>query len=186
MARSALLPCRSHRPAIAGRFAVGRSITSDSSAVWAWLNFMRDCTSDREDGCLEKKTLTTTAASVTNRNQFVMVATGAVIATAQHIPVSMMLTSEIDIYVEGPDSEAISDQIDGAIGNGSMFHRTFRYYGDGVSPTTAIMPMDWKSRATTYTIPDGTVSASVQVRTMLLSASYARHAKRIVIGYGRH
>ena len=88
-----------------------------------------------------------------------MVGTGAVIATAQHIPVSMMLTSEMDIYVEGPDSEAISDQIDGAIGNGSMFHRTFRYYGDGVSPTTAIMPMDWKSRATTYTIPDGTVSA---------------------------
>ena len=118
---------------------------------------------------------------MTNRNQFVMVGTGAVIATAQHIPVSMMLTSEIDIYVEGPDSEAISDQIDGAIGNGSMFHRTFRYYGDGVSPTTAIMPMDWKSRATTYTIPDGTVSASVQVRTMLLSPSYARHAKRIVI-----
>ena len=48
---------------------------------------------------------------MTNRNQFVMVGTGAVIATAQHIPVSMMLTSEMDIYVEGPDSEAISDQI---------------------------------------------------------------------------
>jgi len=99
------------------------------------------------------------AASVTNHNQFVMVGTGAVIAVARHIPVSMMLTSEIDIYVEGPDSEAISDQIDGALGNGSMFHRSFRYYGDGVGPKTAMMPVDWKMRTTIYTIPDGTVSA---------------------------
>ena len=40
------------------------------------------------------------AASLSGHSRFVMVGTGAVIATAKHIPVVMMMTEEIDIYVE--------------------------------------------------------------------------------------
>ena len=36
-----------------------------------------------------------------------------------------------------------------------MFHRTFGYYGDGVSSRTAIMPLDWRTRAVEYATPDG-------------------------------
>lgn len=57
-----------------------------------------------------------------------MVGTGAVTATARHIPVAMMLTEEIDIYVEdAADPELISDLIDGSIGRDSQFHRRFGY-----------------------------------------------------------
>lgn len=69
-----------------------------------------------------------------------MVGTGAVIATARHIPVAMMLTEEIDIYAEGAtDITLISDLIDGSIGRDSPFHRTFGYYGDGVRRSRAIV-----------------------------------------------
>lgn len=96
------------------------------------------------------------AAVLTNHARFVVVGTGAVIITARHIPAAMMLTEEIDLYADGAaDPERISDLIDATIGHGSMFHRTFHYYGDGVSPGTAIMPADWRVRATEHNVPDG-------------------------------
>jgi hypothetical protein len=89
-----------------------------------------------------------------------MVGTGAVIATAKHIPVTMMMTEEIDIYVEDtPDPDWISNLIDASIGRYSQFHRTFGYYGDGVSERTAVMPLDWRQRATEYTTQDGLATA---------------------------
>src|SRR4051812_45783481 len=51
----------------------------------------------------------------------------AVIATASHIRVAMMLTEEIYTYAEGDDTALISDLIDGSIGCDSQFHRTFGY-----------------------------------------------------------
>ena len=37
--------------------------------------------------------------------------------------------------------------MDGAIGQASNFDQTFGYYCDGVGPETAILPVDWRSRA---------------------------------------
>jgi hypothetical protein len=100
------------------------------------------------------------AATLSNHARFVMVGTGAVIATARHIPVAMMLTEEIDIYADGVDDpDTVSDLIDGSIGRDSQFYRTFGYYGDGVSAQTAVMPLDWRKRATEYETPDGLATA---------------------------
>jgi len=100
------------------------------------------------------------AAVITDHARFVVVGTGAVIITARHIPAAMMLTAEIDLYADGVnDPEPISDLIDATIGHGSMFHRTFHYYGDGVSPGTAIMPADWRTRATEHAVADGSAVA---------------------------
>jgi hypothetical protein len=72
----------------------------------------------------------------------------------------MMLTDEIDIYAEGAtDTTLISDLIDGSIGRDSQFHRTFGYYGDGVGPSTAVVPLDWRSHAVEYVTPDGLATA---------------------------
>jgi hypothetical protein len=96
------------------------------------------------------------AAVISNHTRFVVVGTGAVIITAKHIPAEMMMTAEIDLYADGiTDPEPISDLIDATIGHGSMFHRTFHYYCDGVGPGTAIMPLDWRMRAIEYCVPDG-------------------------------
>lgn len=100
------------------------------------------------------------AAALSNHSRFVVVGTGAVIITARHIPAGMMMTSEIDIYADNvADPDPISDLIDASIGEGSQFHRTFSYYCDGVSPGTAIMPVDWRDRSTEYVTPDSLVTA---------------------------
>src|ERR1700733_4318496 len=100
------------------------------------------------------------AAALSGHTRFVMVGTGAVIATARHIPVAMMLTEEIDICVEdAADPDWISDMIDASIGRDSQLHRTFGYHGDGVSSRTATMPLDWRSRAVEYATPDGLATA---------------------------
>jgi hypothetical protein len=100
------------------------------------------------------------AAALANHARFVIVGNAAVIITARHIPASMMMTQEIDIYADGiTDPEPISDLIDASIGEGSQFHRTFSYYGDGVSPGTAIMPDDWRGRTIQYVTADGLVTA---------------------------
>lgn len=100
------------------------------------------------------------AAALSNHSRFVVVGTGAVIITARHIPASMMMTAEIDVYADGvADPEPISDLIHATIGEGSQFHRTFSYYCDGVSPGTAIMPEDWRGRAIKYVTPDGLATA---------------------------
>jgi hypothetical protein len=100
------------------------------------------------------------AASLSGHTRFVMVGAGAVITTAWHIPLTMMLTEEIDIYVEeAADPEWDSDLIDANIGRYSQFHRTFGCHGDGVSSRTAIMPTDWRTRAREYATPDGAATA---------------------------
>jgi hypothetical protein len=80
------------------------------------------------------------------------VGTGAVIAAArQPVPAAMMMTQELDLYPDGvADPEPLTDLLDGTIGQGSMFHRTFHYHADGIGPATAIMPLDWRARATEY------------------------------------
>lgn len=92
------------------------------------------------------------AAAVANHKRFVLVGTGAVIATASKpLPAAMMMTEEIDLYPEdAANPDDISDLIDASIGQDSRFHRTFGYYGHGFGATTALMPLDWRERAKVY------------------------------------
>ncbi|QCI67582.1 DUF6036 family nucleotidyltransferase [Phreatobacter stygius] len=95
------------------------------------------------------------AADVTGQRRFVLIGSGAVIARSQNLPGNMMATPEIDIYAaDAEDVEAMSEQIDGSIGQNSAFHNEYGYYGDGVSPETAKMPRDWQDRAIEYHGPD--------------------------------
>ncbi len=56
----------------------------------------------------------------------------------------MLQSLEADIYpLHDP---AAADLIDGALGDGSQFHRTFGYYAHGVGPETARAPAGWQDR----------------------------------------
>ena len=56
-----------------------------------------------------------------------------------------MLTSmEADVYPLEDPARAI--KVDGAIGDGSSFHRQFGYYAHGVGPETAKLPQARKGR----------------------------------------
>lgn len=55
-----------------------------------------------------------------------------------------MVSMEADIFpLRAPE---LADSIDGAIGEGSQFHREFGYYAQGVGPSTAMLPSDWMQR----------------------------------------
>ena len=95
------------------------------------------------------------AAGVSGRSSFVIIGTGAVIAQLKTVPLDLMQTREIDLYVrDAPDADDVSTLIDGTIGEGSPFDETFGYYAHGVGERTACLPDDWEARAIRYEIPD--------------------------------
>jgi len=53
---------------------------------------------------------------------------------------------EADIAFFDDPADAKADQVDGAIGELSMFHETFGYYAQGVSVSTAVLPEGWQDR----------------------------------------
>ena len=112
------------------------------------------------------------ATGVTGRDTFVIVGTGAVIAQLKTVPLDLMETREIDISVpDVPDGDAISDLIDGSIGEGSPFDEAFGYDAHGVGPFTACLPDDWATRAVRYALPNspGVVCLCPEVNDIALS-----------------
>ena len=51
---------------------------------------------------------------------------------------------EVDLYPKNDPARA--DEVDGAIGDQSIFEATFGYYGHGVGPETASPPSGWQTR----------------------------------------
>lgn len=95
------------------------------------------------------------AAAISQHDRFVMIGSGSAIATQPHLPLAMMLTSEIDIYPDGVEDPAdLSELIATAIGHDGQFHRTFPYYVDGVGPETATLAEGWRDRLRPCTSPD--------------------------------
>ncbi len=55
------------------------------------------------------------------------------------------------LYPQGvPDAENIAALIDGTLGEGSPFDKTFGYDAQGVGARTACLPDDWKERPITF------------------------------------
>lgn len=93
-------------------------------------------------------------AGVTGEARLVLIGSATVLLRARNIPLAMLNTNEIDVYPpDAADCEYFVDLVSGALGRGSQFDRTFNYFGDGVSPTTAKMPGDWRERSKAVKVP---------------------------------
>jgi len=96
------------------------------------------------------------AAMETGLTDLVVVGSQAVLGTHEDwlLPTEATRSNEADVAVdiataqasEGTDETALADQIDGAIGEGSHFHQTFGYYGQGVETATATLTTGWRER----------------------------------------
>ncbi len=84
------------------------------------------------------------AAAVTNQREFVVIGSQALLASLSELPPALCQSMELDLYPV--DNPAASDLIDGTIGELSPFDSTFGYYGHGVAPETAILPIAWRER----------------------------------------
>jgi hypothetical protein len=62
------------------------------------------------------------------------------------LPPAATASIEVDVaFFDDPDDRK-ADQVDGAIGELSVFHETFGYYAQGVSVSTAVLPAGWRDR----------------------------------------
>jgi len=85
------------------------------------------------------------AAAITDETEFVVIGSQAALVQHRRLPAPMVRSPELDLYPAR--KPPLAELIEGSIGEGSPFHRTFGYYGQGVGPETAKLPVGWERRA---------------------------------------
>lgn len=68
----------------------------------------------------------------------------------EELPREAWLSVEADLaFIDDPASRK-ADQVDGAIGELSLFHKTHSYYAQGVDVSTAVLPGRWWERVVSF------------------------------------
>jgi uncharacterized nucleotidyltransferase DUF6036 len=91
------------------------------------------------------------AANVVKLDDFVVIGSQAILGPHPDAPDVLLRSLEADIYPANEPDKA--DMIDGAIGDGSPFHRSYGYYAHAVGPETAKAPEGWRKRLIRIEIP---------------------------------
>jgi hypothetical protein len=91
------------------------------------------------------------AANVVKADEFVVIGSQAILGPFPDAPGTLLRSLEVDIYPAADPAKA--DLSDGALGDGSPFHRTFGYYARGVGPETAKAPAGWRARLIPVDVP---------------------------------
>lgn len=91
------------------------------------------------------------AGDATGLDAFVVIGSQAILGQLVEPPAALLASMEVDLYPLADPARA--EDIDGAIGDGSAFERTFGYFAHGVGPETAVAPAGWMERLITVEIP---------------------------------
>lgn len=96
------------------------------------------------------------AADIAGDVHILVIGSQAILATypADELPEVVTLSVEADIAFFDDAHNTKSDMVDGAIGEDSLFHQTFGYYGQGVSVATATLPEGWEDRLVAFVPAD--------------------------------
>ena len=85
------------------------------------------------------------SGDITDQYEFVIIGSQSILGPVPNPPDAFTVSMEVDIYpLRFPE---LADEIEGAIGEGSLFHKTHGYYAQGVGPNTAVLPTDWLNRS---------------------------------------
>lgn len=117
------------------------------------------------------------AAANTGERIFIVVGSQAILGSFPDAPRSLRKSVESDTYPRDNPAKAI--EIDGAIGEGSLFHHEFGYYAHGVGPETATVPVAWEQRLVTFEVRDnaGTVGLCLEKHDLAFSKLAAGRPK---------
>lgn len=85
------------------------------------------------------------AGAITGVSTWVVVGSQAILGALPDAPPELLTSQDADVYA--PDDESASDLVDGSIGESSLFHESFGYYGHGVGAETAVLPKRWRERS---------------------------------------
>jgi hypothetical protein len=84
------------------------------------------------------------AGVIADAQDLIVIGSQAILGQFPGAPEELLLSNEADIFPRADPSR--SELIDGSIGQGSPFEKTFGYYAHGVDATTAILPEGWRDR----------------------------------------
>lgn len=120
------------------------------------------------------------AAAVLDVRDLLVIGSQALHASvARDLPIEAARSVEVDVAVLDGDHDRMADLIDGSIGESSMFHGTFGYYAQGVTPRTAVLPEGWRSRLLRFETPatNGVVAWCLEPHDLWLSKAVAGRPK---------
>jgi hypothetical protein len=84
------------------------------------------------------------SAAIAGVEDIVVIGSQSVLGQFPAAPPELLVSQDADVYpLQHPER---GDLIDGSIGEGSPFERSFGYYAHGVDESTAILPVGWKER----------------------------------------
>lgn len=88
------------------------------------------------------------ATEVSDDGEILVIGSQAILAaySESELPPEATVSIEADITFFDDSNDEKADQVDGAIGEASMFHSEFGYYGQGVGLSTAKLPKGWEDR----------------------------------------
>jgi Nucleotidyltransferase of unknown function (DUF6036) len=84
------------------------------------------------------------ASEVTGDREIVVVGSQAILGEHPDAPDQLLLSPEADVFPRHRPEQV--NEIDGALGEGSLFHDTHSYYAHGVGIETATLPSGWEER----------------------------------------
>ena len=119
------------------------------------------------------------AGAVLNVREILVIGSQAVLASTNEPVRESVLSMEADVAVFGDDDGAMSDLIDGTLGELSMFHDTHGVYAQGVSESTAMLPDGWRERLVPYRNQNtgGTVAWCLEIHDLWVSKAVAGRDK---------
>ncbi len=76
------------------------------------------------------------AAAVAGEREIVVIGSQAIFGSVADPPRRMLISMEADVYPRNDPRKA--DEIEGSMGEGSLFQSTYGYYAHGVGPETVV------------------------------------------------
>lgn len=113
------------------------------------------------------------AADVSGEREIVVIGSQAILGNVDDPPAGMLISMEADVYPRADPAKAI--QIEGSLGDGSVFQGTYGYYAHGVGPETVVGPTGWEERLVRIDIPprvtqsEGAVALCLEIHDLVLA-----------------
>lgn len=113
------------------------------------------------------------AAIVSGEREIVVIGSQAILGNVDDPPESMLFSMEADVYPRNDPGKA--DEIEGSLGEGSLFQSTYGYYAQGVGPETVVGPAGWEKRLVRVEIPprpgqsEGAIAFCLEIHDLVLA-----------------
>lgn len=117
------------------------------------------------------------AGDIADDSEIVVIGSQAILAQFPTAPAEVLESAEADVFPRHHLERA--DDIDGNIGELSLFHETHGYYAHGVGPETVVAPRGWEDRLVKLNNPNTNdiTGLCMEVHDLFLSKLAANRTK---------